>query len=189
MPGAFSAVIQCFFHDAIISLAMNYSAAIQHWSAYAYSLAMPATFSAAMERSVRFHLLCLLPSRRHAISCAMPVALSAALELLMRLSFAALSAKVLCGFAGPCFLGPASRGHSCRIFLGMPRRAGIPVSPAVPGLSYSGVGWVCIEPAALLCLCWNLCLTHLDVLQASSLPSYSAAGCPFCGISMRGSAL
>jgi hypothetical protein len=116
MPGAFSAVIQCFFHDAIISFAMNYSAAIQHWSAYAYSLAMPATFSAAMERSVRFHLLCLLPSRRHAISCAMPVALSAALELLMRLSFAALSAKILCGFAGPCFLGPASRGHSCRLF-------------------------------------------------------------------------
>ena len=204
MPGALSAAIQCLFHDAI-SFAMTLSAAIQHLFPYANSFAMPVALSAAMERSVRFHSLCLLPSRRqslcgfhnatsfampvafsaalqrwshnaiigyacclfcgnsclshdaisfamtlsasiqrllplsaavqrllpYAISLAMPVALSAALELLMRLSFAALSAKILCGFAGPCFSCTASRGHSCRIFLGIPRCAGIPVSPAL----------------------------------------------------------
>jgi len=69
-----------------------------------------------MARSVRFHSLCLLPSWRHAISRTMPVALSAALELLLRLSFAALSAKIRCGFAVLCFSGTASRGHSCRLF-------------------------------------------------------------------------
>ena len=47
------------------------------------------------------------------------------------ISFAALSAKILCGLAGPCFSCTASRGHSCRIFLGIPRCAGIPVSPAL----------------------------------------------------------
>ena len=121
---ALSAAFQCGFH-VVISFATTLS------FPHAHSFAMPATLSAAMERSVRFHSLCLLPSRRHAISRAMPVALSAALELLMRLSFAALSAKILCGFAGPCFSGTASRGHSCRIFLGIPRSAGIPVSPAL----------------------------------------------------------
>jgi hypothetical protein len=51
----------------------------------AISFAMP--LSAAVQR--------LLP---YAIPLAMPVALSAALELLLRLSFAALSVKILCGF-------------------------------------------------------------------------------------------
>jgi len=204
MPVALSAAIQCLFHDAI-SFAMTLSAAIQHLFLYANSFAMPVALSAAMERSVRFHSLCLLPSRRqslcgfhNAASFALPVAFSAALQrwshnaiigyacclfcgnsclshdaisfartrsasiqrllplsaavqrlllyaiftrhaccplgsigALDAISFAALSAKILCGLAGPCFSCTASRGHSCRIFLGIPRCAGIPVSPAL----------------------------------------------------------
>ena len=148
----------------------------------------------------------LCPGRRNgalgAISFALPVALLAACDFSRHAccplsSFGALAATFIrCSLGenpvrvcGSLFFGYRFARPFLPAFLGMPRRAGIPVSPAVPGLSYSGVGWVCIEPAALLCLCWNLCLTHLDVLQASSLPSYSAAGCPFCGISVRGSTL
>ena len=145
---ALSAAFQCGFH-VVISFATTLS------FPHAHSFAMPATLSAAMERLMRFHSLCWLPSRRqcsagstvrllatpiallaairclfhnaisfamplsaavqrllpYAISLAMPVALSAALELLMRLSFAALSAKILCGFAGLCFSCTASRGQ------------------------------------------------------------------------------
>jgi hypothetical protein len=184
MPVALSAAIQCLFHDAI-SFAMTLSAAIQHLFLYANSFAMPVALSAAMERSVRFHSLCLLPSRRqslygfhNATSFALPVAFSAALQrwshnaiigyacclfcgnsclshdaisfartrsasiqrllplsaavqrlllyaiftrhaccplgsigALDAISFAALSAKILCGFAGLCFSCTASRGQ------------------------------------------------------------------------------
>ena len=187
------------------SFAMTLSAAIQHLFPYANSFAMPVALSAAMERSVRFHSLCLLPSRRqslcgfhnatsfalpvafsaalqrwshnaiigyacclfcgnsclshdaisfartrsasiqrllplsaavqrlllYAISLAMPVALSAALELLMRFHSLPSRRKSCAGLRVLVFSCTASRGHSCRIFLGIPRRAGIPVSPAL----------------------------------------------------------
>ena len=99
MPGALSTAIQCLFHDAT-SFAMTLSAALQ----YVNSFAMPVALSAAMERSVRFHSLCLLPSRRqslcgfhNATSFALPVAFSAALQ---RWSHNAIIGYACCLFCG-----------------------------------------------------------------------------------------
>ena len=103
MPVALSAAIQCLFHDAI-SFTMTLSAAIQHLFPYANSFAMPVALSVAMERSVRFHSLCLLPSRRqslcgfhNAASFALPVAFSAALQ---RWSHNAIIGYACCLFCG-----------------------------------------------------------------------------------------
>jgi len=86
MPVAFYEALQRWLHNAIIgyacclfcgnsclspnaiSFAMTLSASIQRLFPYAISFAMPVAFSAAMERSMRFHSLCLLPFLRQ--SCA-----------------------------------------------------------------------------------------------------------------------
>ena len=219
MPGALSAAIQCLFHDAI-SFAMTLSVAIQHLFLYANSFAMPVALSAAMERSVRFHSLCLLPSRRqslcgfhnaasfalpvafsaalqrwshnaiigyacclfcgnsclshdaisfartrsasiqrllplsaavqrllrYAISLAMPVALSAALELLMRFHSLPSRRKSCEGLRVLVFRAPLRAAIHAGFFSAFRAVLGSQSVRPLPGLSYSGVGWVCIEP-------------------------------------------
>jgi hypothetical protein len=76
---ALSAAFQCGFH-VVISFATTLS------FPHAHSFAMPATLSAAMERLMRFHSLCWLPSRRQCSAgytvrlLAAPIALLAAIR-------------------------------------------------------------------------------------------------------------
>ena len=111
-------------------------------------LATPVAFSVAIHAcpTMRFHspgpaprqssACCPSPRRSSACSCmrfslAMPVALSAALELLMRFHSLPSRRKSCEGLPVLVFSCTASRGHLCRIFLGIPRSVGIPVSPAL----------------------------------------------------------
>ena len=78
---ALSAAFQCGFH-VVISFATTLL------FPHAHSFAMPATLSAAMERLMRFHSLCWLPSRRQCSAgstvrlLAAPIALLAAIRCL-----------------------------------------------------------------------------------------------------------
>ena len=126
-------------------------------------LATPVAFSVAIHAcpTMRFHspgpaprqssACCPSPRRSSACSCmrfslAMPVALSAALELLMRFHSLPSRRKSCAGLRVLVFRAPLRAAIHAGFFSAFRAVLGSQSVRPLPGLSYSGVGWVCIEP-------------------------------------------
>jgi len=126
-------------------------------------LATPVAFSVAIHAcpTMRFHspgpaprqssACCPSPRRSSACSCmrfslAMPVALSAAFELLMRFHSLPSRRKSCAGLRVLVFRAPLRAAIHAGFFSAFRAVLGSQSVRPLPGLSYSGVGWVCIEP-------------------------------------------